>query len=296
MDNKRKGGLGRGLSAMLSNDVKDDIKKEIEQVSNINLLPVSQIETNPFQPRTEFEEEALNELADSIRVHGIIQPITVRKFSEGQYQLISGERRLRASKIAGLTEIPAYIRTANDEQMIEMALIENIQRQDLNPIEIALSYKRMMEELHLKQEELGDKVGKKRATVANFVRLLKLPAEIQIALRDRRISIGHAKPLITIENPIHQLSVFQDIMVKELSVRQTEELVRTVQNPQKAVPKKKEAATTNEILLRDLEGKLEDKFGNHVVLVQNTLTGKGEMKIAFNSTEDLNRIIELLEL
>lgn len=296
MDNKRKGGLGRGLSAMLSTEVKGDIKKEIEQVSNINLLPISQIETNPFQPRTEFEEEALNELADSIKVHGIIQPITVRKFAEGQYQLISGERRLRASKIAGLTEIPAYIRTANDEQMIEMALIENIQRQDLNPIEIALSYKRMMEELSLKQDELGDKVGKKRATVANFVRLLKLPAEIQIALRDRRISIGHAKPLITIENPIHQLSIFQDILTKELSVRQTEELIRTVQNPQKPAPKKKEAATTNDILLRDLEEKLEDKFGNHVVLTQNTLTGKGEMKISFNSTEDLNRMIELLEL
>lgn len=296
MDNKRKGGLGRGLSAMLSNDVKDEMKKEIEQVSNINLLPLAQIETNPFQPRMEFEEEALNELADSIKVHGIIQPITVRKFSEGQYQLISGERRLRASKIAGLIEIPAYIRKANDEQMIEMALIENIQRQDLNPIEIALSYKRMMEELHLKQEELGDKVGKKRTTVANFVRLLKLPAEIQIALRDRKISIGHAKPLITIENPIHQLSVFQDIMNKELSVRQTEELIRNLQNPQKNAPKKREPASTNEILLRDLEEKLEDKFGNHVVLVQNSLTGKGEMKIAFNSTEDLNRIIELLEL
>ncbi|MFN0203607.1 MAG: ParB/RepB/Spo0J family partition protein [Bacteroidia bacterium] len=294
MEHKRKGGLGRGLSSILSSDVKQEMEREMEVVNSTSLIPIGEIETNPFQPRTEFDAEALEELAASIRVHGIIQPITVRKLAAHQYQLISGERRWRASKLAGLTELPAYLRTANDEQMIEMALIENIQRQDLNPIEIAVSYKRMMEELGLKQEELGDKVGKKRATVANFVRLLKLPPEIQVALRDGRIMMGHAKPLISLEDTMLQLTVFQAIMKDALSVRQVEEMIRKLQKPKPAA-KKAEAPTVNEILIRDVERKMEDKFGNHAAIVQSP-NGKGEIRLAFHSIDDLNRIIEMLEI
>lgn len=298
MDIKKKG-LGRGLSAILTGGNEIPVRKEEEtplQTANAtNLLPIAQIETNPFQPRTAFEQEALDELAASIKVHGIIQPITVRKLSETQYQLISGERRLRASKLAGLTEVPAYIRTANDEQMIEMALIENIQREDLNPIEIALSYKRMMEELSLKQEELGDKVGKKRATIANFVRLLKLPPDIQIGLRDGVISMGHAKPLITLESTHEQLNIYNSIVAEGLSVRQTEQKVRDLLAPKAPKEVKKQAPSTNDLLLKDIENKLEDKFGNKVAITQNP-NGKGEIKIGFLSTDDFNRLIEILGL
>lgn len=299
MNPKRQGGLGRGLSAILTGGDIHKNEEVVKTVTHTNLLPIAQIETNPFQPRTEFDVEALEELAASIRVHGIIQPITVRKLAENQYQLIAGERRLRASKMADLTEIPAYIRTANDEQMMEMALIENIQRQDLNPVEIAISYKRMMEELGLKQDELGEKVGKNRATVANFVRLLKLPPEIQIGLRDAVISIGHAKPLITIENPMEQLTIYKTIVENGLNVRQTEELVRNLfTNKDKKANKKPEPKVENtqySILLKDLQDKLENKFGNKVVLSSQD-NGKGEIRIAFQSTDDLNRMIELLEI
>lgn len=293
MEIKRKGGLGKGLSAILSSDVQD-IKQEATIVTNISLIAVGNIETNPFQPRTEFEAEALQELADSIKVHGIIQPLTVRKLADNQYQLIAGERRLRASKLASLAEVPAYIRTANDEQMIEMALIENIQRQDLNPIEVALSYKRMMEELGLKQEELGEKVGKNRTTVANFVRLLRLSPEIQIGIRDGKITMGHAKPLISLENAAQQLATYHEILFKDLSVRQTEQRVRDILNPPVAPPKKeKESEGTNHIFLRDIQEKMEDKLGNKVQLVQNE-DGKGEIKVTFSSTDDLNRMLEIL--
>ncbi len=299
MNPKRQGGLGRGLSAILTGGDIYKHEETVKTVINTNLLPLAQIETNPFQPRTEFDAEALAELAASIRVHGIIQPITVRRLAENQYQLIAGERRLRAAKIADLIEIPAYIRTADDEQMMEMALIENIQRQDLNPVEIAISYKRMMEELGLKQEELGEKVGKNRATVANFVRLLKLPPEIQIGLRDALISMGHAKPLITIENPIDQLTIFKVIVEKGLNVRQTEELVRNLflnkDKKETNKPAKKAEDTQYNILLKDLQDKLETKFGNKVVLTPSD-NGKGEIRIAFQSTDDLNRMIEMLDV
>lgn len=297
MEPKKKGGLGKGLSAILSAEVRDaQINEPLAPANNINLIPVDRIETNPFQPRTEFEETALQELADSIKVHGIIQPITVRKLSDGVYQLISGERRLRASRLAALTEVPAYIRTANDEQMIEMALIENIQRQDLNPVEIALTYKRMMEELGLKQDELGEKVGKNRSSIANFVRLLKLPPEIQIGLRDGKISMGHAKPLITMDNPDQQLHLYKQIVDNELNVRQTEQKARDLMLPKspKVAPEKKEVEVQdkNNIFYKDLEDKLEYIFANRVTIVP-TDKGRGEVRIEFQSTDDLNRLLEI---
>ncbi len=295
MEPKKKGGLGKGLSAILSSEVRNSpLNETIPPSNNINLIPISKVETNPFQPRTEFDEEALQELADSIKVHGIIQPITIRQLGEGIFQLISGERRLRAARLAGLTEIPAYIRTANDEQMIEMALIENIQRQDLNPVEIALTYKRMMEELGLKQEELGEKVGKNRATVANFIRLLKLPPEIQIGLRDGQISMGHAKPLITIDNPTFQLMLYRQVVNEGLNVRQTEQKVKELLLPkaEKNSPNKMEQNDKNKIYLKDLQIRLESKFGNRVLINQNE-NGRGEVKVEFQSTDDLNRLLEI---
>jgi ParB family transcriptional regulator, chromosome partitioning protein len=221
---KRKGGLGRGLGALIEGSKTESAA--IAAVNSIAEIPVSQIETNPFQPRTHFDQEALEELAESIRVQGIIQPITVRQLDHNTYQLISGERRFQASKLAGLDTIPAYIRKANDQQMLEMALIENIQRENLNAIEIALSYQRLLSECNLKQEELGDRVGKKRTTVTNYLRLLKLPPAIQIGLRDNQISMGHARALINIENVDQQLEVFNRIVREELSVRKVEEIVR----------------------------------------------------------------------
>ncbi|MFO0505916.1 MAG: ParB/RepB/Spo0J family partition protein, partial [Chryseotalea sp.] len=233
----KKKALGRGLNALLSDSDTTD-KLEIETpaytdsqlvaspISGINEIPVSHIETNPFQPRTHFDEIALLELAESIKVHGIIQPITVRRLAENQYQLISGERRFQASKIAGLEKIPAYIRSADDQQMLEMALIENIQRENLNAIEIALSYQRLLTECNLKQEQLGDRVGKNRATVTNYLRLLKLPPDIQIAVRDNQLSMGHARAIINVENPDQQLYIYKKVIAEDLSVRKVEELVR----------------------------------------------------------------------
>ncbi|MFM8832718.1 MAG: ParB/RepB/Spo0J family partition protein, partial [Cytophagales bacterium] len=217
--------LGRGLSALLS-DTTSDERLEVEIAapnalndvnSGINEISMAEIETNPFQPRQYFDEEALNELAESIKVHGIIQPITVRRLARHQYQLISGERRFQASKRAGLQMIPAYVRTADDQQMLEMALIENIQRENLNPVEIALSYQRLISECNLKQEELGGRVGKNRSTVTNYLRLLKLPPDIQIALRDNKLSMGHARAIINIENPDSQLYIFKKTLQEDLS-------------------------------------------------------------------------------
>lgn len=293
--NKRNA-LGRGLSALLS-DTDQPVAGDLNPVEvskalgSVAEIPIAAIETNPFQPRVSFDLVALEELAESIRAQGIIQPITVRKMGEA-YQLISGERRFRASKMAGLENIPAYIRTADDEQMLEMALIENIQRHDLNPIEIALGYQRLIEELGLKQEELGDKVGKKRATITNYLRLLKLPPEIQIGLRDQKISMGHAKALISVEDRENQLSIYRTAIEEGLSVRKIEELVRQLSEPkEKKSPKKEE----KNIHLTRLERNLEEKLGSRVVIKQAN-TGKGEMRLHFDSTEDLNRILDLLKL
>lgn len=294
MQTKRKGGLGRGLSSILPDAVDDPKADPIIVATGVGMIPTDQIEMiNPFQPRQNFDDKALNELADSIRIHGIIQPLTVRRLEEGKYQLIAGERRLRAAKIVGLVEVPAHIRKANDEEMLEMALIENIQREDLNPIEIANTYQRMIDELGLKQEELGDKVGKGRSTVANYLSLRKLPAEIVTGLRDGAITMGHAKALIGIEDLHRQLELYHLVIEKGLSVRQTESLGR--ENKETAPEKTVRKPSPYEIQIKRLEGQLEEKFGNRVKIKQNG-EEKGEINIAFNSTEDLNRILEILDL
>jgi ParB family chromosome partitioning protein len=255
-------------------------------------IDVETIEVNPFQPRTYFDMDALNELAESIRVQGIIQPITVRQLNHDHYQLISGERRLQASKLAGLKTIPAYVRTANDQQMLEMALIENIQRENLNAIEIALSYQRLISECSLKQEELGDRVGKNRTTVNNYIRLLKLPPDIQIALRDNKITMGHARALINIDNIETKLAVFRRIVEEDLSVRQVEEIVRNLANGA-ALPKNRKDKPNLKYEFTQLQYKLSSHFGTKVHLKCDEQS-RGEIKIPFTSEEDLNRILELL--
>ncbi|MEM6735830.1 MAG: ParB/RepB/Spo0J family partition protein [Bacteroidota bacterium] len=291
---KKRSGLGKGLGALLedSNDKKSISGSGATLKGAINEIEISKIETNPWQPRTEFDEEALNDLAESIKVQGIIQPITVRALSASQYQLISGERRLQASKRAGLSNIPAYIRIANDQQMLELALIENIQRENLNAIEIALSYQRLLFECNLKQEELGERVGKNRSTVTNYLRLLKLPPDIQVALRDGKISMGHARALISIEDVSLQLNIFHQIIKNELSVRKVEELVRNGPT-NKYAPVKTLAELDPEI--KALQSKLSSHFGAKINLKANS-QNKGEIKIPFNSTDDLNRILEILEI
>jgi ParB family chromosome partitioning protein len=223
---KKRNALGRGLSALLESADTDISSIEPKTLNSVAHIFISQIEANPFQPRTEFNEENLNELADSIRIHGVIQPITVRKVGFERYQIISGERRTRASLLAGLSEIPAYIRVANDQEMLEMAIIENIQREELNPIEIAISYKRLLEECDLKQEELGERVGKNRTTVNNFLRLLKLPDEIQLGLKENKISMGHARALINVTSNEWRMEIYQRAVTEGLSVRAVENLAK----------------------------------------------------------------------
>jgi ParB family chromosome partitioning protein len=251
---------------------------------------------NPFQPRTHFDEVALLELAESIKVHGIIQPITVRRLAQNQYQLISGERRYQASKLAGLETIPAYVRSADDQQMLEMALIENIQRENLNAIEIALSYQRLLSECNLKQEELGDRVGKNRATVTNYLRLLKLPPDVQIAVRDNKISMGHARAIINVENPEEQLYIFKKTLAEELSVRKVEELVRNLAQEKEKEKTSQPAAASSQVTreLAQLQSQLSSHFGTRIVVKSDGK--KGEIKIPFLSVEDLNRILDILKL
>jgi len=228
---KKKAGLGRGLGALLENANTDITASSSNALAgNVAMIPIASIEANPFQPRTEFEQTALVELSESIKVHGVIQPITVRKMGYDRYQLISGERRTRASLLGGLTEIPAYIRVANDQDMLEMALIENIQRSDLNAIEVALSYKRLLEECSLKQEELGDRVGKDRTTVNNYLRLLKLPEPIQLGIQRGQVSMGHARAMINMDDTVGQMELFEQIIKENLSVRDVESLVKAKKN------------------------------------------------------------------
>jgi ParB family transcriptional regulator, chromosome partitioning protein len=291
---KKKSALGRGLGALLedSPSMEKNINVgESNSVGSINEISLSQIEVNPFQPRTHFDKDALQELSDSIKVQGIIQPITVRKLSRDKYQLISGERRLQASKLAGLEKIPAYVRTADDQQMLEMALIENIQRENLNAIEIALSYQRLLTECDLKQEELGDRVGKNRTTVNNYMRLLKLPPDIQAAIRDKKISMGHARALITIESIDRQLDIFRKIIEEDLSVRKVEELVRTTSTTKAPIAKQ---PTEGGREIDTLQHQLTSHFGTRVNIKSDGK--KGEIKIPFVSVEDLNRILEILNL
>lgn len=299
MIHQKKTGLGRGLSALL--DDTEVLQNSRQQVSNegaslgtISHIRISQVEVNPFQPRSDFQTEALHELANSIKLQGLIQPITVRKIAQNSYQLISGERRLRASKIAGLSEIPAYVRTANDQQMLEMALIENIQRENLNAIEVALSFHRMIEECNLKQEELGDRVSKNRSTVTNYLRLLKLPPQIQASIRDNEISMGHARALISVEDVDKALYIHREIINKGLSVRKVEELVREIQ---KNGLKKKVTAKPGVISFQyqKIEDDLASKFGTKVKLKVQNNKGTGAIEIPFLSEDDLNRILEMLD-
>ncbi|MCX2573024.1 ParB/RepB/Spo0J family partition protein [Pedobacter sandarakinus] len=297
---QRKTGLGRGLSALLDDSESAHPPKqqvnavsETEQVGNISHVNLTEVETNPYQPRTEFDQVALNELADSIKVQGLIQPITVRKIAANKYQLISGERRFRASKLAGLTQVPAYIRSANDQQMLEMALIENIQRENLNAIEVALSFQRMIDEVGLKQEQLGERVGKNRTTVTNYLRLLKLPPAIQASIRDQKISMGHARALINVDGVDKQLFIHQEILDKGLSVRKVEELVRNLQHlPLKAAGNQKVGGVSFQY--QKLQDDLASKFATRVKL-KVTQNGKGAIEIPFMSDDDLNRILELLD-
>lgn len=292
---KKMTGLGRGLGALLQDS--DAVNKQnrpspYEAISSMSEISVLQIETNPFQPRTRFDEEALQELADSIRVQGIIQPITVRQTGKDQYQLISGERRLQASKLIGMTHIPAYVRMANDQQMLEMALIENIQRENLNSIEIALSYQRLITECSLKQDELGERVGKNRTTVNNYIRLLKLPPVIQAALRDNKISMGHARAIINIENPDVQIQLFKKAVDEEWSVRKVEEAVRNL-SEESEQPKSARSLTLPKQEMRSLQFKLSSLFGTKVSIKADD-KHKGEIKIPFTSQEELNKILEVL--
>src|SRR6478752_6134279 len=296
----KKKALGRGLSALLS-DNEEDEKLDVEistdvipstPANGMSEIQISEIEVNPFQPRTHFDEDALLELAESIKVHGIIQPITVRRLAPHQYQLISGERRFQASKLAELKSIPAYVRTANDQQMLEMALIENIQRENLNPIEISLSYQRLISECNLKQEELGERVGKNRTTVTNYLRLLKLPPDIQIALRDNRICMGHARAIINIDDPGCQLFIFKKIISDDLSVRAVESMVRELTQGAKENTEIKTQETPKEV--HQLQSRLSSHFGTKVTVKSDGK--KGDIRIPFLSVEDLNRILDILKL
>ena len=290
----RKKALGRGLDAILQSPETDITSKDISGnyvVGAIANLDINKIEANPFQPRDHFDQEHLEELASSIKKQGIIQPITVRKMGYEKYQLISGERRLRAAKIAGIKEIPSYIRVANDEQMLEMALIENIHRKDLNAIEIAISYQRLIEECQLTHEKLSDRISKNRSTITNYLRLLKLPAEVQLALRDNKISMGHARAIINIIDQETQIRILKKIIAHDLSVRQVEGLVRKMSTePSEGKPE----ATTLPQYFRDSATQLKDKFDTGVNIRRNN-NGKGQIVISFESDQDFSRILGLLD-
>lgn len=296
--NRKKSALGRGLGALLEDSPakhkSEDILPEAVK-TGIFEIPLEQIQVNPFQPRVHFDKDALAELAESIKVQGIIQPITVRKLDTDEYQLISGERRFQASKIAGLSQIPAYIRTANDQQMLEMALIENIQRENLNALEIAQSYQRLLAECDLKQEELGDRVGKNRTTVNNYLRLLKLPPTIQAAIRDQQLSMGHARALINVEDVDQQLAIFKKAVEEELSVRKVEALVKALSEGKPEKNTKPELDPVRKYEISKIQQRLASHFGTKVALKSNP-KNKGEIKIPFNSASDLNRILEILEI
>jgi ParB family chromosome partitioning protein len=287
--------LGRGLSALLkdpSNDIKTAQDKNADTIiGNIVELELDLIDINPFQPRTNFNEETLRELASSIKELGVIQPITVRKLDFNTFQLVSGERRFRASKLIGLHTIPAYIRIANDQESLEMALVENIQRQDLDPIEIALSYQRLIDEIALTQEQMSDRVGKKRSTIANYLRLLKLDPIIQTGMRDGFISMGHGRAMINIENQNDQLDIYEKIISDKLSVRATEQLVKSYHDPLV-----KEIVNTPELpkFVRKGIKEFSEYFG-HKIGVKVSKNGKGQITIPFHSEEDFNRIKKLVE-
>jgi ParB family chromosome partitioning protein len=296
-NSKKRPALGKGLSALLESSLTDITSEDLSDASvlgSVALLPITAIEANPFNPRTHFEEDALQELADSIATHGIIQPITVRKLGRSKYQLISGERRFKASQMAGLKEIPAYIRVANDQTMLEMALVENIQRQDLNAIEVALSYHRLIQECNLTQEKLAQQVSKSRTSITNHLRLLKLPAKIQLAVRESEISMGHARALVGIDDSDKQVEIFDRVINEQLSVRDLENILREEKGHKSEETKKK---TAKPIMVTEQQNGFTQDFSDKVaakVQIKKQPTGNGKLIINFNSEVDLNRIIEIL--
>ncbi len=296
----KKQALGRGLSALLNTSVEDiqsvKDKNADKVVGSIVEIQLDAIEVNPYQPRTYFNEDALRELASSIKELGVIQPITVRKLEGNKFQVVSGERRFRASKLIGLQTIPAYIRLANDQEMLEMALVENIQRKDLDPIEIALSYQRLIEEIKLTQEELSARVGKKRTTVTNYLRLLKLDPIIQTGIRDGFLSMGHGRALINIEYPAKQLEIYEKIIQHKLSVRQTEQLVKNLREGIEEPPKPNKAKNVQKIPAYIQKGMIDinETLGKKIE-VKFAGNDKGKIVIPFDSEEDFNRIKKLLQ-
>ena len=292
MPDKNRRSLGRGLDSILQSPETDITSRDISGdfvAGAVAEIDINLIETNPFQPRTEFDETALRELAQSIKEQGVIQPVTVRKLGYNKYQLISGERRLRASKMAGLTKIPAFIRVANDEQMLELALIENIHRENLNAIEVAISYQRLIDECNLTQEEVSEKVGKSRSAVANFLRLLKLPPEVQLAIRDGHISMGHARALININDKEEQLKLLQQIIMDEMTVRQTEELA------DKAKGKADKERKQTNFIPEHFKSKIKtlSQTLNTKVKVKRDIKGHGSVVIDFKDEAEFDRIMEL---
>lgn len=284
--------LGRGLGALLGGAEIPTGASAHYAVGNNSMIKLESIEVNPFQPRTQFDEQALNELSQSIKTYGLIQPVTVRPIENGKYQLISGERRFRAAKMAGLTEIPAYVRTVDDVQSVQMALVENIQRSDLNAIEVALCYQLLIDECHLKQEELSDKLGKDRSTISNYLRLLKLASETQIAVRDKQISMGHARALVVVEDEELQNKIVRQIINEGLSVRQTETLVKKYAAESNTPKTKVKITLSDEVrtFQSDLSKKLQTK-----VKIKKDISGKGTLTIPFASDDELKKIMKLLQ-
>jgi ParB family chromosome partitioning protein len=293
---QNKDALGKGIRSLLQS-IDSDLKTNtgtlktsvVEAVTSMQRISVDEIETNPKQPRRDFDQQSLNELATSIKVHDIVQPVTVSQLPNGKFRLISGERRWRAAKLAGLVDIPAYIRQANDQQLLELALLENLQREDLNAMEIALSYKRMMDELNHTQEQVAERMGKERSTVANYVRLLKLPPDIQVAVRKGEISMGHARALINVDTIDKQLYIFQETVDRKLSVRQTEELVRKLYKV--ANPVKSSVKTQLPPAYKKIEDNLASHFTTKVKLNHNK-KGNGTITIEYYSISDLNKILD----
>ena len=287
----KKNALGRGLGALIDVSDEQQDRQLLHSPSAVSEIPIKSISVNPFQPRTSFDEETLNELVMSVEEHGIIQPITIRRADDNTYQLITGERRLRAAQKAGLKRIPAYVREAGDENMLELALVENIQREDLDAIEVAVSYQRLIEEFSLTQERLGERIGKKRATIANYLRLLNLPVEIQTGIREKKITMGHARALVSIEDKDFQLVVFKKILSEDLSVRKVESLAQKARKEEETeAPKDEEQRSDYE----DLREHLSHYFGATIEFKRSN-KGNGHIVIPFKSDEDLQRIVSILD-
>ena len=297
---EKKRALGKGLSALLKNPDTDittneSIANTNQVVGSVSEIKIEQIEVNPFQPRTDFDQDALQELAISIKELGIIQPLTVRKLGYDKFQLISGERRFRASQLAGLKTVPVYVRIANDQAMLEMALVENIQREQLNPVEIALSYQRLIDECKLTQEKMSERVGKKRSTITNYLRLLKLPAEILAALRDESISMGHARALVNVKNQDTQINIFRDALNNGFTVREIEQIVKDFGDSSYTKTSRNRSKTLLSFEHQKLANDISNKIGKDVKL-KVSKSGKGKIEIPFNSNDDLHQIISQLGL